>query len=112
MSRCYECGEYFQSKKGMMLHRKNRHIVKTCKNWLENNCQRVDQCWWDHKADQPNQTMNRDFQQTQENLAPPAVQQKQQQTQIQNQPTMNQLMNMIMENMYTMRKLLIMMNTQ
>ena len=112
MSRCYECGEYFQSKKGMMLHRKNRHIVKTCKNWLENNCQRVDQCWWDHKADQPNQTMNRDFQQTQENLAPPAVQQKQQQTQIQNQPTMNQLMNMIMENMNTMRNLLIMMNTQ
>ena len=115
MCRCYECGEYFQNKNDMMLHRKNAHEVKTCRKWLEKKCQRGDQCWWDHKTDEQNQTRNRDFHQTQENLAPPVVQQNQHQTQIQNQnnqnqPTMNQLMSIMVDNMNTMRNLLNMMN--
>ena len=71
LHRCFQCGNDFQTKNEMMIHRKNTHEgVKTCKNFVNNKCRRDWECWWKHD----NQSkQNLDFQQNPENLAPPII---------------------------------------
>ena len=69
LHRCFQCGNDYSSKNEMMIHRKNAHEgVKTCKNYLQNKCQRDTECWWKHDN---NSEENLDFQQNPVNLAPP-----------------------------------------
>ena len=48
---CHACGEFFDSKDMLMMHRKNKHssIVKKC-NWFRNgSCSYTDNmCWYSH----------------------------------------------------------------
>ena len=68
-SRCFQCGEVFNTINEMMIHRKKNHDkVKFCKNYLNNQCQRGEDCWWDHET---RTNLNQDFHQNPENKAPP-----------------------------------------
>ena len=49
--RCFQCGENFQIKHLMMIHRKNEHEgVKPCQKFITNKCSRGDNCWWKHEG--------------------------------------------------------------
>ena len=63
--RCFQCGEEFDTKHNMMIHRKEHGSVKVCIRLLNNQCERGDSCWWSHVGTQ------QDFQEAQENLRPP-----------------------------------------
>ena len=64
--RCFECGEDFQALNTMMIHRKHKHEVKTCQNYLNSNCDKGPNCWWSHT------TQPQGFWQPTGNLAPPS----------------------------------------
>ena len=66
--RCYQCGEEFDSKNTMMIHRKVHGGVKDCQRFINSTCDRGDHCWWNH------QTTQQVFQQVKENLPPPIPQ--------------------------------------
>ena len=65
MFRCYQCGEEFNSKNTMMIHRKIHGGVKDCSKFVNNRCDRGDGCWWNHTIN------NQVFQTVTENLPPP-----------------------------------------
>ena len=69
--RCYQCGEEFDSKNTMMIHRKVHGGVKECTKLLNNQCDRGENCWWSHIMNQ------QVFQKVQENLPPPILRTKQ-----------------------------------
>ena len=46
--RCFQCGEEFDSKHTMMIHRKIHGEVKECIRLTINQCDRGDNCWWSH----------------------------------------------------------------
>ena len=82
--RCYQCGNEFNTKHEMMIHRKSDHSedIKICQKFVINQCQKETQCWWAHE-DKPLV-----FWQAPENLAPPAsiwFKQKIMQPQVQHQ---------------------------
>ena len=66
--RCYQCGEEFDSKTTMMIHRKVHGGVKDCQRLLNSQCDRGNHCWWNHEITQ------QVFQQVRENLPPPIPQ--------------------------------------
>ena len=60
--RCFQCGNDFQTRNAMMIHRKNEHDgVKICRKFISNQCERSLNCWWKHE----------DFQQAPPPSAPP-----------------------------------------
>ena len=63
--RCFQCGEEFDSKHTMMIHRKIHGGVKQCIRLTNNQCDRGDNCWWSHVS------TNQVFQQVEQNLPPP-----------------------------------------
>ena len=86
--RCFQCGDDFNTRHDMMIHRKSEHIedIKTCKEFVLNQCDKETKCWWKHETQLPG------FWQAPENLAPPVsiwnLQRTQQETKQnpQNQP--------------------------
>ena len=51
---CFVCDESFESKKGMMIHRKayHRSFVRTCTNFLQNKCRfESSSCWFLHEEE-------------------------------------------------------------
>jgi hypothetical protein len=42
--RCYQCGEEFDTKNSMMIHRKIHGEVKECRRLINNQCNRGDNC--------------------------------------------------------------------
>ena len=65
MFRCYQCGEEFNSKNTMMIHRKIHGGVRECSKFVNNQCDRGDSCCWNHTVN------NQVFQTVTENLPPP-----------------------------------------
>ena len=63
--RCFQCGEEFDTKHTMMIHRKIHGVVKECIRLTNNQCDRGDNCWWSHASS------HQVFQQVEENLPPP-----------------------------------------
>ena len=90
--RCFQCGEEFDSKHNMMIHRKIRGGVKVCLKLTNNQCDRGDSCWWSHT------TSNQVFQKVEENLPPP-IQRKEQLTQMEPQIETQNKTNEILVNM-------------
>ena len=84
--RCYQCGEEFNTRNTMMIHRKIHGGVNECRRMITNECFKGDNCWWSHVLNQ------QVFQKVQENLPPPIqrsqlIQQQPQMTEtIQNKP--------------------------
>ena len=103
MVRCYQCGEEFNSKNTMMIHRKIHGGVKDCSKLVNNQCDRGDTCWWNHT------TNNQVFQKVKENLAPPIQGKEQPQMDIQNTPNVI-LVNMLKTMETELRKIKIMLN--
>ena len=47
--RCYQCGEEFNTRSDMMVHRKNYHEVEDCREFLKDaRCRYKERCWWAH----------------------------------------------------------------
>ena len=87
---CFDCGEEFKSKYDVMVHRKNNHRTGPCKNMQNGVCNFGDRCFYSHdnlsrhrRRSQEQQgaaaatpeamhTDQVDFQQHQQNLAPPS----------------------------------------
>ena len=90
--RCFQCGEEFDSKHNMMIHRKIHGGVKVCLKLTNNQCDRGDSCWWSHT------TSNQVFQKVEENLPPP-IQRKEQLTQMEPQIETQNKTNEILVNM-------------
>ena len=74
--RCFDCGDEFQEKHNLMLHRKNAHRSgSVCKNYLSDSCRFSNEsCWWIHQDSinvfsEKNQL---DFQKVPHNTAPPS----------------------------------------
>ena len=63
--RCYHCGEGFETKNTMMIHRKIHGGVKECSRMINNQCNRGETCWWSHSVNK------QVFQKVTENLQPP-----------------------------------------
>ena len=91
--RCYQCGEEFNSKQTMMIHRKIHGEVKECSKLMINQCNRGDSCWWSHVT-----TDNQVFQQVKENLPPP-IQRKEQLEEMKTQTEILKNPNEILVNM-------------
>ena len=69
--RCFQCNEEFDTKGDMMVHRKTHGEVRTCSRFLNNQCERGNDCWWNH-------TNNRQvFRHVPGNLPPPILEQNQ-----------------------------------
>ena len=68
--RCYQCGEEFNTTNTMMVHRKIHGAVQECEQSVINQCNRGNNCWWNHEKNE------KVFQQVKENLPPP-IQQRQ-----------------------------------
>ena len=65
---CFECGEKFNGIKNLMVHRKFKHELSTCKKFLENKCAfNADTCWFKHQLANKSQ----DFQMDPVKLKPP-----------------------------------------
>ena len=121
MSRCFQCGNEFDSITNMMMHRKSNHEgVKICKNFVNDRCQRGKGCWWIHDTEEIHQ---QDFQQNHVNLVPPIqslfkpmppIQRPHQQiqnqkftnnTKSQEKQTMTQMLKMMEDNMRMMKNM-------
>ena len=63
--RCFQCGEEFNTKNTMMIHRKIHGEVKDCIDLIKNQCSRGESCWWNHNIKE------QVFRQVKENLPPP-----------------------------------------
>ena len=63
--RCFPCGEEFETKNTLMIHRKIHGEVRVCTKLISSQCDRGDSCWWSHNAN------NQVFQKVKENLPPP-----------------------------------------
>ena len=68
---CYVCKQTFRTRNGMMRHRKQYHeeVVPECRENLKGTCEFTGEdkvCWFKHSD------KNQDFQNVQENLAPPS----------------------------------------
>ena len=47
--RCFQCGEEFNNRGEMMIHRKKVHVAEDCKSFLKDgNCRYNERCWWSH----------------------------------------------------------------
>ena len=87
--RCFQCGDEFETKSTMMMHRRIHGGVKQCKNQSINQCSRGNSCWWNHEV------TDQVFQKVQENLPPP-IQNREQMQQQTSQSNQNQfLLNML-----------------
>ena len=92
--KCYQCGEEFNTKNVMMIHRKIHGGVKDCLDLIRNQCSRGDHCWWNHTLTE------QVFQQVKENLPPPI--------QIRQQPMNIQMtQNQMIVNMLTVMDLVL-----
>ena len=68
---CYTCDETFKSKNEMMEHRKSMHekLVKTCYNFLQNNCKRQNiLCWFKHKSEEKDNDILENMNESKDNL--------------------------------------------
>ena len=46
---CYQCGDEFNNRSEMMVHRKNYHEVEDCREFLKTaKCRYKERCWWAH----------------------------------------------------------------
>ena len=73
---CYVCKQKFRTRNGMMRHRIQYHIevVPDCREFLQGKCDFTGDdkiCWFKHTEKSTN-TAKQDFQESAENLAPPA----------------------------------------
>jgi hypothetical protein len=66
--RCFQCGEEFETKNTLMIHRKIHGAVRVCTKLMNSQCDRGESCWWSHDMNK------RVFQQVKENLPPPIQQ--------------------------------------
>ena len=74
---CYQCGDEFETRHKMMIHRKTTHEGKVCRDFLKGNC-RFTPCWYPHVENN-----QQGFQNSRQERAPPRPQiqvQPQQQT--------------------------------
>ena len=132
LHRCFQCGKDFKTKNEMMIHRKIHVGVRICKNFLNNTCSRGSECWWNHNVESHPTTQNSGFQQNPGNLAPPDPQVKSmkpiqiwpqpkqtkslnhiQPNQVQtnqDQPTITKMMNLMEQNLTTMKNMWNMIN--
>ena len=47
--RCFQCGDEFNTRSDMMVHRKETHQVEDCREFLKDaKCRYKDRCWWAH----------------------------------------------------------------
>ena len=60
----------------MMIHRKQHNEVKTCKHFVNNKCDRGNNCWWKHEKGINSDTPTQGFRQAPNNMAPPDTQTK------------------------------------
>ena len=75
--RCYQCGDEFDTKNTMMIHRKIHGEVKECMRLINNQCERRENCWWSHEIN------NQVFQKAMENPKPPIQEAQMMQPQMQ-----------------------------
>ena len=48
-SLCYECGNEFNTFNELMFHRKNKHTMRACENFIQNRCRfSSERCWFNH----------------------------------------------------------------
>ena len=48
-SLCYECGNEFNTFNELMFHRKSKHTMRACKNFMQNRCRfSGERCWFNH----------------------------------------------------------------
>ena len=91
---CYQCGNEFDTRHKMMIHRKTVHEGKTCRDYLKGSC-RFTPCWYPH----PENT-SQGFQNPSQERAPP---QPQIQEQIQ-QRTLAVIMQQMQQQMSIMQQ--------
>ena len=65
--RCFQCGEEFENKNTLMIHRKIHGRVRLCTKLTDSQCDRGESCWWSHNMN------DQVFQQVTENLRPPII---------------------------------------
>ena len=113
---CYQCGDEFNSRIGLMEHMKNNHEMPPCKHFRNGNCTFRDKCWYSHKfssdqpanppsitSSRPNQQPASGFWQPSQNHPPP----------LRNTMEKQQLMNKMMEmNQKFMKEMMTQMNQQ
>ena len=47
--RCFQCGDKFNTRSDMMIHRKEHHKVEDCREFLKDaTCRYKERCWWAH----------------------------------------------------------------
>ena len=49
VSLCYQCGKQFASRKNLMEHMKDNHIMPECKHHKAGNCTFQGRCWYSHR---------------------------------------------------------------
>ena len=48
-SLCYECGNEFNTFNELMFHRKSKHTMRACENFMQNRCRfSSERCWFNH----------------------------------------------------------------
>ena len=72
--RCFECGQEFNSKGSMMIHRKANHDkLIICKKFMLGQCTRTNECWFSHTTPENTfRTTTQGFQPRVEVWEPPA----------------------------------------
>ena len=67
-NKCFTCQDEFETMNNLMIHRKQQHPeqCKTCVKFAKKECKRSNECWFIHKNTE-------DFQESQNNLAPPST---------------------------------------
>ena len=86
--KCFICGMSFETKNGMMVHRKQMHsnIIKPCTQFLKRSCRFQDELWWfKHDMEEESTSLGEnlietesesDFQKAQQNHKPPSGSEK------------------------------------
>jgi hypothetical protein len=98
---CKDCGNGFKTKKEMMIHRKTTHSTQVCRYYLNGDCTKGEECWYQHKpASQRLPNRQKDFPSLPTTGKSPAV----------GNMTMQQtLLKMMQEHQTNMTKLMTMM---
>ena len=54
-SLCYECGNEFNTFNELMFHRKSKHTMRACENFMQNRCRfSSERCWFNHNDSSAN----------------------------------------------------------